>query len=91
MFPPSAQFQRQRHDLLAGTATELLVEMGTRIRAVQLALAQDDEHALLAIREALPLLRTAVDRLIAGGLDAASLATLSVAVRALPEQETTEP
>ncbi|MDB5365449.1 MAG: hypothetical protein JWM77_1376 [Rhodospirillales bacterium] len=59
--------------------------MGSRIRAIQAALATDDERVLEAVRGALPLLRSAVDRLIAGDLDAASLATLSAAVRALPD------
>jgi hypothetical protein len=85
MFPPSAKFLRHRQDLLTGTAADLLVEMGARIRAIQAALAADDERALDTVRDALPLLRRAVDRLIAGDLDAASLATLSAAVRALPD------
>jgi hypothetical protein len=87
MLPPSAKFLRHRQDLLTGTATDLLVEMGSRIRAIQAALAADDERALETVRDALPLLRSAVDRLIAGGLDAASLATLSAAVRALPDAQ----
>ncbi|GIL38093.1 hypothetical protein [Roseiterribacter gracilis] len=62
--------------------------MGSRIRALQHALAQDDEHALAAIREALPIIRTAIERLVATGLDAGSLATLSAAVRALPDHQT---
>lgn len=73
--------------MLTGTATDLLVEMGSRVRAIQLALAEDDEAALETVRQALPLLRSAVDRLVAKGLDAASLATLSAAVRALPDHE----
>jgi hypothetical protein len=85
MIPPSAKFRRHRQDLLAGTATELLVEMGLRIRAIQAALAADDESALETVRGALPLLRSAVDRLVGRDLDAASLATLSAAVRALPD------
>jgi hypothetical protein len=87
MFASSPRFRRERQDLLAGTATELLVEMGSRIRALQIALAKDDEQALAAIREALPIIRTAIERLVATGLDAGSLATLSAAVRALPEDQ----
>lgn len=60
--------------------------MGSRIRVIQLALETDNEAALEAVQGALPLLRSAVDRMLAGDLDAQSLATLSAAVRALPEQ-----
>jgi hypothetical protein len=88
MLRSSAQFQRQRQTLLAGTATELLAEMGSRIGAVQRALAQHDESVLDAMRVALPLLRSAIDQLAAGALDASSLARLSAAVRALPDTAT---